>query len=169
MPASAPSPASCDWSTAWKASACGRALAGGSGLYGHVGGDGPVGHGGPLGLPGPLGPLGLLGLILAVIRCFGRRVGVGSGRDHRLAQSLPSYRSVLAEFADPGTHPELAAVRERLRGWRFYDGFRVDAAAPARRERRACSQRRTTALLSMPSLISLSATRRVTGSCCSAR
>ncbi|MDO0977619.1 AAA family ATPase [Mycolicibacterium frederiksbergense] len=56
----------------------------------------------------------------------------GRGFD-RLAQSLPSYRSVLAEFADPGTHPELAAVRERLRGWRFYDGFRVDAAAPARR------------------------------------
>src|SRR3546814_18025444 len=43
------------------------------------------------------------------------------------------FRSVRAEFADPGTHPELAAVRERLRGWRFYDGFRVDAAAPALR------------------------------------
>jgi predicted ATPase len=56
----------------------------------------------------------------------------GRGFD-RLSQSLPSYRSVLAEFADPGTHPELAAVRERLRGWRFYDGFRVDADAPARR------------------------------------
>ena len=24
-------------------------------------------------------------------------------------------------------------MRERLRGWRFYDGFRVDAGAPARR------------------------------------
>ena len=55
----------------------------------------------------------------------------GRGFD-RLSQSLPSYRSVLAEFADPSAHPELAAVRERLRGWRFYDGFRVDAAAPAR-------------------------------------
>lgn len=56
----------------------------------------------------------------------------GRGFD-KLSQSLPSYRSVLAEFADPGAHPELAAVRERLRGWRFYDGFRVDADAPARR------------------------------------
>ena len=32
----------------------------------------------------------------------------------------------------PGAHPELAAVRDRLRDWRFYDGFRVDATAPAR-------------------------------------
>ncbi len=54
-------------------------------------------------------------------------------RFDKLSQSLPSYRSVLAEFAHPGAHPELAAVRERLRGWRFYDGFRVDADAPARR------------------------------------
>ena len=49
-----------------------------------------------------------------------------------LTRSLPSYRSVLAEYANPHALPELAAVRERLRGWRFYDGFRVDAGAPAR-------------------------------------
>lgn len=51
---------------------------------------------------------------------------------HDLSRSLPPYRSVLAEFAHPAAHPELSAVRERLRGWRFYDGFRVDAAAAAR-------------------------------------
>ena len=39
---------------------------------------------------------------------------------------------MLAEFAHPGQLPELAAVRDRLREWRFYDGFRVDSAAPAR-------------------------------------
>ncbi|MBX5489310.1 MAG: AAA family ATPase, partial [Mycolicibacterium hassiacum] len=50
----------------------------------------------------------------------------GRGFD-RLSASLPPYRSVLAEFAHPGAHPELAAVRDRLRNWRFYDGFRVDA------------------------------------------
>ncbi|MBV8786054.1 MAG: AAA family ATPase [Mycobacterium sp.] len=55
----------------------------------------------------------------------------GSGFDE-LSRSLPSYRSVLAEYAHPHALPELAAVRERLRGWRFYDGFRVDADAPAR-------------------------------------
>lgn len=56
----------------------------------------------------------------------------GRGFD-KLSQALPPYRSVLAEYAHPGTHPELAAVRDRLRDWRFYDGFRVDAAAPSRR------------------------------------
>lgn len=55
----------------------------------------------------------------------------GSGFDE-LSRSLPSYHSVLAEYAHPHALPELAAVRDRLRGWRFYDGFRVDAGAPAR-------------------------------------
>lgn len=50
----------------------------------------------------------------------------------KLSQALPPYRSVLAEYAHPGAHPELAAVRDRLRDWRFYDGFRVDASAPSR-------------------------------------
>jgi predicted ATPase len=56
----------------------------------------------------------------------------GRGFDE-LSRSMPAYRSVLAEYAHPQALPELAAVRERLRSWRFYDGFRVDAAAPARR------------------------------------
>ncbi|ORB65122.1 AAA family ATPase [Mycolicibacterium tusciae] len=55
----------------------------------------------------------------------------GRGFD-KLTQALPAYRSVLAEYAHPGAHPELAAVRDRLRNWRFYDGFRVDATAPSR-------------------------------------
>ena len=58
-------------------------------------------------------------------------VETGSGFDE-LTRALPSYPSVLTEFAHPGQLPELAAVRDRLRDWRFYDGFRVDAAAPAR-------------------------------------
>jgi predicted ATPase len=58
----------------------------------------------------------------------------GGGFDE-LTRSLPAYRSVLAEFAHPGALPELAAVRDRLRDWRFYDGFRVDADAPSRRPR----------------------------------
>ncbi|MGV0837319.1 AAA family ATPase [Mycolicibacterium thermoresistibile] len=49
-----------------------------------------------------------------------------------LSRSLPAYRSVLAEYAHPGVLPELAGVRNRLRQWRFYDSFRVDAAAPVR-------------------------------------
>lgn len=50
-----------------------------------------------------------------------------------LTMALPAYQSVLAEHA--GAVAELAAVRDRLRDWRFYDGFRVDADAPARRPR----------------------------------
>ncbi len=55
----------------------------------------------------------------------------GRGFDE-LTRSLPAHRSMLAEY---GGHPELAAVRDRLRRWRFYDGFRVDAGAPARQPR----------------------------------
>ena len=56
-----------------------------------------------------------------------------SGRGFsELSRSLPTYRSVLAEYANPVALPELAAVRDRLRDWRFYDGFRVDRHAPAR-------------------------------------
>lgn len=57
-----------------------------------------------------------------------------SGRGFtELTRALPAFRSVLAEYA--GGLPELAAVRDRLREWRFYDEFRVDAAAPARQPR----------------------------------
>ena len=61
-------------------------------------------------------------------------VAAQSGRGFdELTRSLPPHRSVLAEYAHPAALPELAAVRDRLRDWRFYDGFRVDADAPARR------------------------------------
>ncbi len=40
--------------------------------------------------------------------------------------------SVLAEVADPVAAPEVFAVREQVRAWRFYDSFRTDPAAPAR-------------------------------------
>ncbi len=41
-------------------------------------------------------------------------------------------QSVLDELADPVVRPEVGAVRRQVRSWRFYDSFRVDAAAPAR-------------------------------------
>jgi len=53
----------------------------------------------------------------------------GRGFDE-LARALPAHHSVLADWA--GAAPELVMVRERLRDWRFYDGFRADAHAPAR-------------------------------------
>jgi predicted ATPase len=39
---------------------------------------------------------------------------------------------MLASVADPQRAPEMLAVREAVRGWRFYDQFRTDSEAPAR-------------------------------------
>ena len=59
-------------------------------------------------------------------------VAADSGRGFdELTRGLPAHRSVLADWA--AAVPELVMVRERLRDWRFYDGFRADAAAPSRR------------------------------------
>lgn len=44
-------------------------------------------------------------------------------------------RSLLAELGEPERFPELFALRERLRNWRFYDGFRTDAESPLRQPR----------------------------------
>jgi predicted ATPase len=49
-----------------------------------------------------------------------------------LTQSLASFDSMMTHCADPRSSPEMLMLRERLRGWRFYDQFRADAEAPAR-------------------------------------
>lgn len=49
-----------------------------------------------------------------------------------LTRSLRPWESMLTELADPQQAPELLQVRRLIRDWRFYDGFRADAAAPAR-------------------------------------
>jgi predicted ATPase len=66
-----------------------------------------------------------------------RRAGLLRVRDDDGAwvaahDSLSSFDSALSEFADPQVVPEMLAVRERIRSWRFYDHFRTDSAAPAR-------------------------------------
>jgi predicted ATPase len=45
---------------------------------------------------------------------------------------LRAYESVLTEVLDPVRAPELLAVREQIRGWRFYDQIRTDVDAPVR-------------------------------------
>ncbi|MFY9512341.1 MAG: AAA family ATPase, partial [Rubrivivax sp.] len=45
---------------------------------------------------------------------------------------LPPYLGMLAEYVDPHGAPELVALREQVRAWRFYDHFRRDGDAPAR-------------------------------------
>ncbi len=66
-----------------------------------------------------------------------RRGAAVSTRDERawtdLAVGLSSASSMMTELADPQRAPEILAVREQIRAWRFYDGFRTDAEAPARR------------------------------------
>ncbi|HLY41523.1 MAG TPA: AAA family ATPase [Terracidiphilus sp.] len=78
-----------------------------------------------------------------------RRAAVLVDRDNRLVQlapaktakkvepvmltkDLPSTDSMLATIADPERAPEMLAVREMIRGWRFYEGFRTDMASPVR-------------------------------------
>ncbi|MBB3748001.1 putative ATPase [Mycolicibacterium sp. BK634] len=46
---------------------------------------------------------------------------------------LRPFDSMLSELGDPQSAPELLALRERVRSWRFYDHVRTDSDAPARR------------------------------------
>ncbi len=58
----------------------------------------------------------------------------GADGDLAIAPWKPQpTESMLATLADPDTAPELYAMRERARGWRFFDALRVDPDAPARR------------------------------------
>jgi predicted ATPase len=49
-----------------------------------------------------------------------------------LTQHLADTDSMLASIADPERAPEMLAIREAVRGWRFYDQFRTDSESPAR-------------------------------------
>jgi predicted ATPase len=49
-----------------------------------------------------------------------------------LTGNLPSTDSMLASIADPQRAPEMLAVRETIRSWRFYEGFRTDSLSPVR-------------------------------------
>jgi predicted ATPase len=49
-----------------------------------------------------------------------------------LTQHLSDTDSMLTSVADPQRAPEMLAVREAVRGWRFYDHFRTDSDSPAR-------------------------------------
>jgi len=44
-----------------------------------------------------------------------------------------NYTSMLTEYSDPKRAPEIMLMRESVRNWRFYDHFRTDETAPARR------------------------------------
>lgn len=49
-----------------------------------------------------------------------------------LSQHLSTFDSMMMQSVDPRNTPELIALREQIRSWRFYDHFRTDTEAPAR-------------------------------------
>ncbi len=49
-----------------------------------------------------------------------------------LRQDMATFDSMLMQVADANRAPEVLTLRERMRMWRFYDHFRVDADSPAR-------------------------------------
>lgn len=55
-----------------------------------------------------------------------------AGKRASVMTDLAPFDSMMTHAADPRGAPELLALRERLRGWRFYDHFRSDPEAPAR-------------------------------------
>ncbi len=56
-----------------------------------------------------------------------------SGARQVVLRELSHFDSMMTHGADPKSAPELLELRERMRGWRFYDHFRTDPDAPARR------------------------------------
>jgi predicted ATPase len=61
------------------------------------------------------------------------RTRAAGGKWTEVDLSLSRHASMLSEYADPFNAPEVIVLREMLRSWRFYDTFRVDCDAPARR------------------------------------
>jgi len=60
-----------------------------------------------------------------------RRAADGTWRAD--GRAMESFDSMVTHWADGGDGLELLALRERMRGWRFYDDLRTDRDAPARR------------------------------------
>ncbi|MFJ7268537.1 AAA family ATPase [Streptomyces sp. NPDC099050] len=63
------------------------------------------------------------------------RTRTADGGWHRTQGALRPYDSMLSELADPQLAPDLLALRELIRSWRFYDHVRTDTDAPARTPR----------------------------------
>ena len=55
-----------------------------------------------------------------------------SGARNSVLSNLASFDSMMTHAADPKAAPELLAIRERMRRWRFYDHLRTDQDAPSR-------------------------------------
>ena len=69
--------------------------------------------------------------------CADRRGSFLRVRPARVWEDVPvpltNFTSMLTEYSDPVQAPEIMLMRETIRGWRFYDHFRTDEEAAARR------------------------------------
>jgi len=61
------------------------------------------------------------------------RVRDETGAWRQVATQLPAFDSMMTHCSDPRDASELLMLRDRMRDWRFYDHFRTDREAPARR------------------------------------
>jgi predicted ATPase len=104
-----------------------------------------------LGLPPPIPPSAFssdpeiklevlwTGPVLTPRALFAERKGPGvrirdeKGAWRPVITSMQSFDSMMTQASDPRDAPELLAMRDRMRAWRFYDHFRTDPDAPARR------------------------------------
>lgn len=59
-------------------------------------------------------------------------VTVVDDQKRTVGSKLSPRVSMLSELADPEGFPDIGWMRQVVSGWRFYDSFRTDAAAPAR-------------------------------------
>jgi predicted ATPase len=57
----------------------------------------------------------------------------GKGKMEQYPAYLYRSESLLAQLRDPNSYPEMFAVREEARSWRFYHHFRTDQNSPLRR------------------------------------
>jgi predicted ATPase len=60
------------------------------------------------------------------------RIRNKDGEWNVVKQDLSPFDTMMMQAADPKAAPEMLALRESIRAWRFYDHFRTDAGAPAR-------------------------------------
>ena len=61
------------------------------------------------------------------------RIRGDAGEWRQVFTNLAPFDSMMTHCSDPREAPELLLLRERMRDWRFYDHFRTDREAPARR------------------------------------
>ena len=61
------------------------------------------------------------------------RIRDEAGAWRQVLAHLAPFDSMMTHCSDPREAPELLLLRERMRDWRFYDHFRTDRDAPARR------------------------------------